>query len=254
MMKPSQADVQQQREKIAAASERAGKSFKEISKAIGANDAYIQQFVTYGKPQKGLDTDVSTAIELFLGLTPGELQLPKRAVGKTSSVSSPIAQPAQSVPNITDELRGKRETTLPSLSSTRADAVEVYGVVVGGADAEFRLEHTPVDYVRRLPGIMNSRRVFAFFLHGDSMEPAFDDGALIFCDPSRRVVPNDYVVIELRPKHEGDPPGCLLKRLVRRSADKIRVKQYNPPTEFDISMKDVISVTHVLTLKELAGS
>ena len=60
-------------------------------------------------------------------------------------------------------------------------------------------------------------------------------------------------MIQLAAKTAAGEERCFLKRLVRRSGGKWRVKQFNPEKEFVFDEKDVAAIHLVLKNHELMG-
>ncbi len=54
------------------------------------------------------------------------------------------------------------------------------------------------------------------------------------------------MLVQIRPEHEGETPKAVLKRLVKRSATKIVLEQYNPPKKFEIKADDIVSLHRVV--------
>lgn len=135
--------------------------------------------------------------------------------------------------------------------------VPVYGVAKGGDHDEFddlfQLETQIVDHVRRPPGIRTAGVVFAFFVHGDSMEPRHEAGALIYVHRHQPPTINSDVLIEVRAADSDRTVGALIKRLVRRTPGKIVLLQYNPEKLIEIDASRVKKLYHVLSNKELMG-
>jgi phage repressor protein C with HTH and peptisase S24 domain len=130
--------------------------------------------------------------------------------------------------------------------------VPVRGVAVGGTDADFTLNGDIVDYVRRPPGLMNAKRALAIYVQGDSMEPRYEAGDLVYLNPDRPARGGDDVVIQMKPN--GHKPGdCFIKRLVRRTPTQIICRQFNPPDEVVYSVDEVDTVFKVMTNAELMG-
>ncbi len=85
------------------------------------------------------------------------------------------------------------------------------------------------------------------------MEPVYETGDLVYVDPHR---PPPPAATWLFSWWQGLPDGeerCFLKRLVRRSGGKWRLKQFNPEKEFVFDEKDVAAVHLVLKNHELMG-
>jgi phage repressor protein C with HTH and peptisase S24 domain len=52
--------------------------------------------------------------------------------------------------------------------------------------------------------------------------------------------------VQRRPKNDGDPPLAVIKRLARRTGNKIVLEQFNPPKSFDIRSDDIVSIHRVV--------
>jgi phage repressor protein C with HTH and peptisase S24 domain len=132
--------------------------------------------------------------------------------------------------------------------------IPVLGIAECGSDGAFILnEGGPIDYVRRPPGQMNRKGIYCIYAEGSSMEPVYEAGDLVYVDPHRPPQAGRDVVIQLAAKARTGEERCFLKRLVRRSGGKWRVKQFNPEKEFVFDEKDVAAVHLVLKNHELMG-
>ena len=135
-----------------------------------------------------------------------------------------------------------------------AKDVPVLGHAECGSDGAFVLNGgDPIDFVRRPPGQMNRKGIYCIYAEGSSMEPVYEAGDLIYVDPHRPPHAGRDVVIQLRAREPGGEERCFLKRLVRRSGSKWRLKQFNPEREFALDDKDVAAVHLVLKNQELMG-
>ena len=132
--------------------------------------------------------------------------------------------------------------------------VPVQGTAVGGAGGDFRFNGDVVDYVRRPPGIMHMRNIYALWVVGDSMSPWNKDGDLIYVSPARPAAPGDYVVVQMNDQGDGEPGVAMVKQLVARTPTQLKLGQYNPEKEFAVALSKVKAVHRVLTLRELLGT
>jgi phage repressor protein C with HTH and peptisase S24 domain len=124
----------------------------------------------------------------------------------------------------------------------------------GSMDGAFTLnEGGPIDFVRRPPGQMNRKGIYCIYAEGTSMEPVYESGDLVYVDPHRPPTAGRDVVVQLVPKAPNGEERCFLKRLVRRSGGKWRLKQFNPEKELVLDEKDVAAVHLVLKNHELMG-
>jgi len=136
--------------------------------------------------------------------------------------------------------------------STMPKSVPVHGTVVGGSVGDFEFNGEVVDYVRRPPGIANTKGVFALYVSGDSMYPRFRPGALIYLNPSRPPRPGDDVVVEMFGE-SGDHGPAYIKTLKARTALAWICEQFTPPMTIEYPAAKVRAVYRVMTLEELLG-
>jgi len=131
--------------------------------------------------------------------------------------------------------------------------VPVYGTAVGGSQGDFSFNGQVVDHVRRPPGVMRLRNLYALWVTGDSMSPWNRSGDLIYVSPARPAAPGDHVVVELHGACDHEPGAAMVKLLVGRTATLLKLRQYNPYKEFHVPLARVRSVHRVLSLRDLLG-
>ena len=85
---------------------------------------------------------------------------------------------------------------IPRPTSMKKD-VPVYGTAAashnGGA---FQLDTGVIDYVRRPPTLETAKDIYALYVEGNSMEPQFWPGDLIFVHPHKPARSGDAVIIQ----------------------------------------------------------
>lgn len=187
---------------------------------------------------------------LWLFAGEGEPRAGRRA---SSGPMTPFEPPATAAASDVDISAGM---SLRSAATMKRD-VPVRGTAVGGDDGDFTFNGDVVDMVRRPPGLVGAASVFALYVHGDSMSPRFEAGDLIFVNPSRPPTPGCDVVVEMAP-NPGETVGhCYIKRLLRRTADKVVLRQFNPPAgvkqDFEIDKDSIKNLWRVLSAAELLG-
>ncbi|GLS45107.1 XRE family transcriptional regulator [Methylobacterium brachythecii] len=131
--------------------------------------------------------------------------------------------------------------------------IPIFGTSEGGdGEGDFSLNRNAIDYAPRPPGIARRTGVYALYVRGDSVSPAYEDGARIYVDSNRAPRPRDYVVIEL--KADDDQPGKgYIKRLVRSSAKLLVVEQFNPAKEIEFEQRSIRLMHRVIPWDELLG-
>ena len=144
---------------------------------------------------------------------------------------------------------------VPDLTMMPKD-VPVWGTAMGslvdGVEGVHLYSGSPVEFVRRPPGLMTVRDAYAFYVSGDSMEPMHPHGALRFAHPHRPASPGDSVVVLTR-NWDDDPGQGYIKILRRRTGEFLILEQLNPRATIQIPVRHVVSVHKVPELAELFG-
>lgn len=168
--------------------------------------------------------------------------------GQDSLVAqSPIAEPE---PNAVLE---PGPVYLPTMFGPR-DVEELGAAVAGDGDDEaaFEMNGQVVDLVKRPPGLMHRKDVFALRVSNVSMYPKFEDGERLYLEKRKPAI-GDYVVVELNPKEEGRPGKAYIKKLVAANSTKISVEQFNPHGILNFSRDEVKQLLRVIPQAELLG-
>jgi phage repressor protein C with HTH and peptisase S24 domain len=121
----------------------------------------------------------------------------------------------------------------PRTTALRVDRADlpVYASAEGGGGAII-ITNEPIDYVRRPEPLLSVRDSYGCYVIGDSMSPAYEQGDLLLIHPGRPVRPNDDCVF-VRDPGDGSQ-HALVKRLLRITPEKWRVRQFNPARDFDL--------------------
>jgi len=146
---------------------------------------------------------------------------------------------------------------VPMLGTAQAADFEVQ------ADGALRFAETidvhldeVIDMVRRPPALKDRKAVYSLTLRGSSMEPKFEDGDPVYVDPEQRPAIGDIVIVQLMARDdegEGRVSSVLVKELVRRAADYIELRQYNPPLQFRLSAREVAAIHRWVPWRELVS-
>jgi transcriptional regulator with XRE-family HTH domain len=215
------------------ARERARKSRAEAAKAIGVTESMIGQY------ERGEFRSITENLSKYckwLGIDVG-------LIAGTIGAGEPGGSPT---------LYDKRATD-PAQVATMVLDVPILGVAAGGADADFYLNGEVADYARRPTGVSLNRNVYALWVNGASMSPRFEDGELIYVNPSRPPAIGDYVVVEMLPKRGAREGAGYVKRLKKRTPTKIVLEQFNPAREFELAAADIKAIHRVIPWTELLG-
>ena len=184
---------------------------KKLSLAIGRNHAYLQQFLMRGSPRE-LPESARHALAPLLGVSPDDLR----------SYAPPSGDGTR--------LGGDLRVAGPLRAAERAD-LPVYASAEGGGGA-IVITSEPIDFVRRPEPLLSVRDGYGCYVIGDSMSPAYEQGDLLLIHPGKPVRPGDDCVF-VREQTDGTQ-HALVKRLLRTTTEKFRVRQFNPARDFDL--------------------
>lgn len=140
-------------------------------------------------------------------------------------------------------------------------AVPLVGSAVGGSseDLDELVELTELhldevlDYLARPAHLANDPGTYAVTIVGDSMAPRYEPGERAFVSPRAPIGIGDDVVVQLRgaPRPEYGSQVAdrvtmvLIKRLVRRGATFVELRQFNPDATFKVPMARVAAIHRV---------
>jgi SOS-response transcriptional repressor LexA len=199
-----------------------GLSMKEASERIGRNHAYLQQFLERGIPAV-LPEEARERLAELLGIAPDALRFsgpPSRSGVRPPYLRLPPANPGDRIP--------------------------VMGVGEGGGEGRSLWNGEIVDYVPRPPGLSGAPNGYATYVIGTSMEPRYHPGELIYVHPGKPVTAGAYVLVQLKPHAEGEPPFALIKRLAKKAGNRVALEQFNPPKQFEVPARDIVSIHRIV--------
>ena len=194
------------RTRLLALIKASGQDMQSLSRHLGRNGTYLQQYINKGSPRQ-LAYEDRVELARILGCTPEDLAM------KKSSTIGTVAPQNNSVLDFAHRVHatftGPRD--LPILGYVKAGEL---GFFVGNGERQ--------GVTMRPEPLRDVNDAYAVRVHDESMAPALEPGYLIYVDPTRPVKPGDTVVIQLK---DGQ---AFIKRLVRRTEKALICKQFNP--------------------------
>lgn len=131
--------------------------------------------------------------------------------------------------------------------------VPVLGTAAGShAEGAFQLDSAPIDYVRRPPGLVNARDIYALYIVGDSMEPKYSAGDLVFVHPGRPARIGDAVVVQFVRGAQSDVQA-MVAALHKHAGTEVELQKYNPPAIISLTGCEVHAIHRILTNNDLFG-
>lgn len=195
------------RKLIAETAAQKGIDLKAISEALGKNHAYMQQFITRGSPRKLGEVERAIVAQI-LGLPETALRPP--ALLQTQAVEQ-AAQPL-----------------IAGSSLIGAADLPIYASVVGGTiDDAMTVTSEIIDYVKRPEPLANAKNGYGLYVIGTSMAPVYRPGDLALVHPNLPPTAGDDVILCGATEH--GEHYAMIKHLVKATATKWCLRQYNPP-------------------------
>lgn len=212
------------RQKIRELLDQKGVTAKEASLAIGANHAYLQQFLKRNIPAE-LPEKRRQALADYFGIEQSQLA----NVSRKHDVKIAPVQNARLAGGI-------------GLSAT----VPAYGQARGGKDGQFPLNGNKVADVVAPPGLASVPGAYAVYVVGSSMEPRYYAGECVFVNPRLPLTKGCFVVAQIAAGVEGDAPDAYVKRYVNLDAKQLRLEQFNPKKVLSFPAAKIVSVHRII--------
>ncbi|WP_295882505.1 helix-turn-helix domain-containing protein [uncultured Bartonella sp.] len=116
----------------------------------------------------------------------------------------------------------------------------------------FKLDTSIIDYVHRPPALLMTKDLYALYVEGDTMEPRFNAGDLVFVHPHKPVRIGDSVVVQIA-KTIDEPIEAMIAVLAKRTSHEVVLKKYNPEKIINFDNANIVSIHKILEMRELFG-
>ena len=224
--------------RLRAAREAAG--FKSASDAAQRFRWRASTYMAHENGQNGIRTEPALAYARAFGVDPGWLIT---GVGEESEKSA--------AKNSTGKRPSPRETHAAPAGAIYSGErwprdLRVLGMAECGPDGWSLWNGEVIEMTSRPPNLAGAMLAYAVYVVGDSMEPRYHSGELVYVHPGRPVDVGAYVLVQVKPRHDGDAPRAVVKRLVRRSATKVTLEQFNPKKNIELKSSDILSMHRVV--------
>lgn len=148
---------------------------------------------------------------------------------------------------------GKYRNETARLTLNRAELAKLPVLGQAGAAITGALAITdPIGYETRPPALESVPDAYAVYVSGDSMEPRYFSGEMVYVHPRRPFRQGDDVIVQIR--ESGGIVGYL-KRFLRKTDEFIVCTQYNNPVggalEIKYPQRNVVAVHRVINGREL---
>lgn len=192
-----------------------------LSREVGKNHAYLQQFIHRGVPAK-LPEDVREALARRMSISEDQLRGNKDSRKPLIAGVNPKSGVNATLPNV----------RLPSLEMIPGDPLAgskdlpVFAATQGGRGALI-LSTDPVDYTTRPDALQKVKDGYAIIVVEDSMSPEFEPGDMALVHP--HLPPKNGRTCVFYAERTDGTIEAVIKRLRRATPTEWHVTQFNPP-------------------------
>lgn len=181
-----------------------------------------------------------------------ELQIPEsemremmieagRATGKTTRL--PRTFKVEDVfHEVQHKQNGRIDLTETPTATRPSKLIPVLGEAAGGSDGRYWFNGNPIDYVACPPSLDGVPGAYAIYVDGESMAPRYRPGEVVWVHPHKPARRGDDVIIQIRPKEDGEPPYGYIKEYVGWSGNRLTLRQHNPESQLTFDRDEVVSV------------
>lgn len=223
-----------------------GTNLSELSRKIGRNHAYLQQFIHRGSPVR-LPEQERGLIAQQLGVEENLLKLSGSAssTNGTANHDSLLQKSNVAERNRGPIVSGSGQHASSVITEGAALAGErdlpVFGTAQGGKGAVV-LSNDAVDYVSRPTSLLRVKDGYGVIVTGESMSPEHKPGSTALVNPNLPPRSGDTCIF----RNHADDGSVLMciKELVRQTDNLWYVKQHNPKKSFTLK-KAEWQVCHV---------
>lgn len=213
-----------------------GLSWKEASLAIGRGPTFVGEYFRKGVPRELHEND-RAKLATLIGVNPDQLRL---VVDKNQAKGQRAVQQ-----------NGFHMRKLEIPATSHVDKVPIMGIGEGGPHGHSLWNGEVVGHVDRPPVLTDVPKGYAIYVVGSSMEPRYYPGETVYVNPGRPAKSGDFVIVQLHPLADGEPPRALIKRLAKQTPTKLVLEQFNPPKTFDVERAEVYAVHRIVGTSEL---
>lgn len=214
-----------------------------VSKMLGMNHAYMQQFLKRGVPEE-LDEKERRKLSEILELPEDELRGPSDALPKREYVKSNQSVANPSLPTIKSSSGHNLIDTIRPAAQLYVDRdLPVFGTAQGG-HGELIVTARAIDWMARPASLLRVEEAYGMIVTGDLMSPKIENGDIVQVNP--HLPPRNGATCIFRRKMEDGTEHAIVRYLRRFNDDTWFVRQFNPPRDFTLKRVEW-PVCHVAT-------
>lgn len=216
-----------------------GLNMAEVSKQLGRNETYLQQFLKRGSPKELHERERILLAEI-LRVSENELRgpstpLPKRSYEKKTGRSAQGLIAGNATPAYTSLTPDK---LVPSADLFGASMdLPIFGTAQGGQDGALILSDRAVDWQARPAVLLRVLDGYGMIVSGDSMSPEHKSGSVALVNPHLPPRVGDSCVFRSGEQPDGTRLA-MIKEYRGETETDWKVRQHTPPKDFKIKKSE----------------
>lgn len=127
-----------------------------------------------------------------------------------------------------------------------SETIPVYGQAMGGEDGEFIFNGSRLADILAPPILRGVTDAYAVYVMGESMEPRYFAGEVVYVHPHLPVRRSDFVIAQVQAHQAGDAPHGFIKQFISRSSGVVRLRQFNPDRNLEFPASEVVSIHRIV--------
>ena len=108
----------------------------------------------------------------------------------------------------------------------------VYGAAQGGPSGAMAMSSDPIQHIVRPDPLVTVKSSYGVYVVGESMAPAYEQGDIALVH--RGLPPKRHSDVILVRRELDGTPHALIKHLIGWTEENWRVRQYNPPLDYNL--------------------
>lgn len=144
----------------------------------------------------------------------------------------------------------RRETRPAMVALPQGRDLPVLGAARGGERAYFLSNGDLFEMTERPASLSGIDGAYAVYMVGESMEPRYHNGEVLYVHPFRPPERGKYVVVQLGPESGASDMEYLVKRYLGRAGGELVLEQYNPRGELRFPLTRVRAIHRIVGTKD----
>ena len=120
----------------------------------------------------------------------------------------------------------------------------VYGAAQGGPSGAMSMSSDPIQHIARPDPLVTAKSSYGVYVVGESMSPAYEQGDIALVQ--RGIPPKRHSDVILIRRDADGTPHALIKHLVGWTDINWRVRQYNPPLDYNLPLTEWTEVETIV--------